>query len=34
MFKEVTTADFREAIEKAAPCGEVRALLSEYLSPA
>ena len=34
MFKEVTTADFREAIEKAAPGGEVRALLSEYLSPA
>ena len=34
MFKEVTTADFRAAIEKTAPSGEVRALLSEYLSPA
>ena len=33
MFKEVTTADFRAAIEKTAPSGEVKALLNEYLSP-
>lgn len=33
MFKEVTTADFRAAIEKTAPSGEVKALLNESLSP-
>ena len=33
MFKEVTTSDFREAIEKAAPGGEVKVLITEYLSP-
>ena len=33
MFKEVTTADFRAAIEKTAPSGEVKAILNEYLSP-
>lgn len=33
MFKEVTTADFRAAIEKNAPSDAVKALISEYLSP-
>ncbi len=33
MFKEVTTAEFRTAIEKTSPDDAVKALLSEYLSP-
>lgn len=33
MFKEVTTADFRAAIEKTSPDDSVKALLNEYLSP-
>ena len=34
MFKEVTTAEFRAAIEKASDRADVKALLDEYLSPA
>lgn len=33
MFKEVTTAEFRTAIEKASDSADVKALLDEYLSP-
>ena len=33
MFKEVTTAEFRTAIEKASNSPDANALIDEYLSP-